>query len=137
MKQLKTGIMSKLVDYPTLAKPIYPNCKKEPLDKLKVEIDHAHGGCSFLTGENYESGVYVFLTPCTHKNGVTRTYWDGNTHTMGYKILLKEMSRKSQKQINLAADLIIPYAQQIANYYSDGNHPAVYKFIMKLYKSEK
>jgi hypothetical protein len=56
---------------------------------------------------------------------------------MGYKIKLKEMGRKSQKQIDLAASLIIPYAQQIADYYSKGEHEAVYKFIMKLYKSEK
>lgn len=129
--------MSKLVEYPTLARPIQPKGRTEPLNKLKIEIDYAHGGCSFLTGENYESGVYVYLTPCTHENGITGTFWDGNTHTMGYKILLKEMGRKSQKQINLAADLIIPYAQQIANYYSDGNHSAVYNFIMKVYKSEK
>ena len=56
---------------------------------------------------------------------------------MGYKILLKEMGRKSQKQIDLAADLIIPYAQQIADYYSEGKHEAVYNFIKKVYSSNK
>lgn len=130
--------MIKTEDYAVLANPIYPKGgRQEPLNKLKVSIDYASGGCSFLTGDNYESGVYVYLTPCTHENGITRTCWDGNTHTMGYKILLKEMYRKSQKQINLAAELIMPHIQEIANYYSDGNHTAVYKFIMEKYNNKK
>ena len=129
--------MSKLVDYPSLKMPIPSGRKDEPLNKLKIEIDYSKDGVCYMNGEPYSGGVYVYLTPCTHENGITGTFWDGNTHTMGYKILLKQMGRRSQKQINLAADLIIPYAQQIADYYSDGNHPAVYNFIMKVYKSEK
>ena len=127
--------MVKTIDYPILKTPIKGG--RSLLDKLKIEVDYQKGGFNMLSGEYSDSGVYVYLTPCTHENGVTGTFINGDTHTMGYKIKLKEMGRKSQKQIDLAATLIIPYAQQIADYYSNGQHEAVYKFIMKLYKSEK
>lgn len=126
----------KLVEYPKLATPIDSGRSDEPLNKLRVEIDHTHGGCSFLTGEYYESGVYVFLTPCRCENGIVGTYWNGKTHTMGYKILLREMSRKSQKALERAAELILPHAQEIADRYSDGNHSIVYNYIMKLYNKK-
>jgi hypothetical protein len=121
--------MAKLIDYPTLKTPIPSGRKEEPLNKLKVEIDYSKSGVSYLTGDYYEGGVYAYLTPCRHENGVTGTFWDGKTHTMGYKILLKQMGRKSQKQIDIMADKILPYAQQIADLYSDGRHHDVVKLI--------
>ena len=129
--------MAKTKDYPILKKPIQSGRKDEPLNKLCIEVEHQKGGWSCLTGEYSVSGVYVVLTPCRYENGIFSTFINGQMHTMGYKILLKEMGRKSQKQIDLAADLIIPYAQQIADYYSEGKHEAVYKFIKKVYSSNK
>ncbi len=128
--------MAKLVDYPILKTPIPSGRKEEPLNKLKVEIDYSKSGVSYLTGDYYEGGVYVYLTPCRHENGVTSTFWDGKTHTMGYKILLKQMGRKSQKQIDIAAERIIPLAQEIADKYSDGDHKQVYSLIKAAYNSE-
>ena len=125
------------IAYPILKEPIASGRSSEPLNKLKVEIDYSKQGWSCLCGEPYKGGIYIYLTPCRHDNGVTGTFWNGDTHTMGYKILLKEMGRKSQKQIDLARELIMPYAQQIADYYSKKMHEAVYKLIMKIYKSDK
>ena len=127
--------MVKTIDYPILKKPIAGG--HGPLDKLKVEIDYQKGGFSVLSGEYSDGGVYVYLTPCAHENGITSTYINGDLHTMGFKILLKKMGRKSQKQIDLAASLIIPYAQQIADYYSKREYDAVHKLIMKVYSSNK
>ena len=129
--------MVKTKDYQLLKTPIESGRPTEPLNKLCIEIDYLKGGWSPLTGECSPSGIYVILTPCRHENGTIGMFWNGDTHTMGYKILLKELSRKSQKQIDLAAELIIPYANQIADYYSDKKHDAVYKLIMKVYSSNK
>lgn len=125
--------MTKLVDYPILKTPIPSGRVNEPLNKLRVEIDYSKSGISYLTGENYEGGVYVYITPCRHENGVTSTFWNGETHTMGYKILLKQMGRRSQKQIEIAAERIIPLAQEVADRYSEGNHQQVYDIIKTAY----
>ena len=127
--------MTKTKDYPILKIPIPSGRKEEPLNKLYIEVEYQKGGWSCLTGESSVSGVYVVLTPCSYENGVFGTFVNGQMHTMGYKILLKEMGRKSQKQIDIAADLIIPHAQEIADYYSEGKHEDVYNFIKELYNN--
>ena len=53
----------------------------------------------------------------------------GAQHVCGYKVMLKAINRKSQKQIDIMADKILPYAQQIADLYSDGRHQDVVKLI--------
>ena len=124
--------MVKTIDYPILKKPIAGGHGQ--LDKLKVEIDYQKGGFSVLSGEYSDSGVYVYLTPCAHENGITSTYINGDLHTMGFKILLKKMGRKSQKQINIVAELIMPKAQEIADLYSTGNHIEIYNLIKEISK---
>jgi hypothetical protein len=124
--------MVKTIDYPILKNPIAGG--HGPLDKLKVEIDYQKGGFSVLSGEYSDSGVYAYLTPCSHENGITSTYINGDLHTMGFKILLKKMGRKSQKQINIVAELIMPKAQEIADLYSTGNHREVYNLIKEISK---
>lgn len=127
--------MIKTIDYPILKKPIAGG--HSVMNKLMVEIRYQKGGFGILSGEYSDSGVYVHLTPCMHENGVTGTYINGDLHTMGFKILLKKMGRKSQKQIDLAAERIIPYAQQIADYYSERDYNAVHTLIMKVYSDNK
>jgi hypothetical protein len=122
------------IAYPILKEPIASGRPSEPLNKLKVEIDYSKQGWSCLCGEPYKGGIYIYLTPCRHENGVTGTFWNGDIHTMGYKILLKEMGRKSQKQIDLAASIIMPKAQEIADLYSTGNHREVYNLIKEISK---
>ncbi len=120
-----------------LKTPIKGGHRDELLDKLKISIDYSASGVCFLDGCPYNGGVYIYLTPCSYKNGVIGTFINGEIHTMGYKILLKAMNRRSQKQIDLAAELILPYAEEIASYYSDKKHDAVIKLINKVYKSDK
>ena len=127
--------MVKTIDYPILKTPIKGG--HGPLDKLRVEVDYQKGGFGILSGEYSDSGVYVSLTPCMHENGVTGTYINGDLHTMGFKILLKKMGRKSQKQIDLASERIIPYAQKIADYYSERDYNSVHTLIMKVYSDNK
>jgi len=106
-------------------------------DKLMVEVGYELGGHNWFTGGINERGIYIYLTPCTCENGIVSHSITGKQHESGYKILLKELKRNNKNQIALASGLILPYAQQIADYYSDGQHNAVYNMIMKLYKSDK
>ena len=118
-----------------LKKPI--DTKSQVLDKLRINVDYQKGGINYFSGNINEGGVYVYITPCTHEIGVTGfavtgTVITGNQHKDSYKILLKELGRKSQKQIDLAADKVLPYAQQIADLYSDGKHQDVFKLIKSI-----
>jgi hypothetical protein len=126
--------MSKTKVYATLNNPIRV-ASGDTLKQLRVQVDYQKAGWSILSGDRSESGVYVYLTPCNNINGIIQQCITGETHTNGYKILLKQINRKSQKQIDIAADLIIPHAQEIADYYSDYKHQTVYNFIKELYNS--
>ena len=109
---------------------------EESLNKLRISFDYQKcGSINILNGEYETGGVYVYLMPCRNENGITSTVWDGKTHTMGYKICLKEMSRKSQKQIEIAASRIIPKAQEIADLYCEYKYKEVYELIMKTYNN--
>jgi hypothetical protein len=92
-------------------------------------VDYEKGGMNYFSGNVYESGVKVYLTPCTVTNGVVTCTILGAQHVCGYKIMLKQINRKSQKQIDIMADKILPYAQQIADLYSDAKHQEIVKLI--------
>lgn len=100
------------------------------LNKLRLNVDYQREGVNYFTGDYNHGGVYIYITPCTHENGITGNVITGKQHCDGYKILLKEIGRKSQKQINLMAEKVLPYAQQIADLYSDARHQDVYNLIM-------
>jgi hypothetical protein len=102
------------------------------LDKLRIKVDYQKGGINYFSGDICKSGVYVYITPCSYENGIVGQTITGKTHQDGYKILLKELNRKSQKQIDLAAGKIMPYAQQISDLYSDAKHREIYELIKSI-----
>lgn len=105
----------------------------EPLDKLKIEVDYQKGGFSVLTGEYSDNGIYVYITPCSYNNGVTGTFINGELHTMGFKIFLKGFGRKSQKQINIAAERIMPFAEEIAKLYDKKDYHGIHALVVRAY----
>ena len=104
----------------------------KPLNELRINVDYQKGGVNYFSGNYSDSGVYVFLTP-VHRDGISISQTiSGKQHVDGYKILLKQINRKSQKQIELAAAKVLPYAQQIADLYSDVKHQDVYNLIKSI-----
>ena len=118
--------------YVRLKTPIVRGIHLDTLDELRVRVDYQKGGFNYFSGDMESGGVYVYLTPVHRANGFISQTIDGKTHNMGYKILIKELNRKSQKQINIVAELIMPKAQKIADLYSTGNHREVYNFIKEI-----
>ena len=102
------------------------------LNELRIKVDYQKGGVNYFSGNYSDSGVYVFLTPVHRGNGFEGFTITGKQHNDGYKILLKQINRKSQKQIELAAAKVLPYAQQIADLYSDVKHQDVYNLIKSI-----
>jgi len=99
------------------------------LKQLRIMVDYEKGGMNYFSGNVYESGVKVYLTPCTVTNGIVTQTILGEQHACGYKVMLKQINRKSQKQIDVMAEKILPYAQQIADLYSDAKHQEIVKLI--------
>jgi hypothetical protein len=121
--------------YVKLSKPIVRN-GLDTLDELSIRIDHQKPSFNYFYGGYDKGGVYVYLTPVHRENGFVSQTIDGNTHNMGYKILIKELGRKSQKQIDIAVERIMPFAETIGEVYGEGNHQQVYNLIKNAYNSE-
>ena len=119
--------------YVKLSKPIVRN-GLDTLDELRIRIDHQKPSFNYFYGGSDKGGVYVYLTPVHRENGIVSQTIDGNTHNSGYKILIKELGRKSQKQINLVAEAVFPKAEQIADYYSERQHQAVLNLLRELFQ---
>lgn len=123
--------------YVKLKKPIIRNNKGlDDLDELRIRVEYQKGGWNIFTGDSENGGVYAYVTPVHRGNCFVSTTIDGNIHNMGYKILLKELGRKSQKQIGIAVERIMPFAEVIADNYGEGNHKQVYNIIKNAYNSE-
>jgi hypothetical protein len=120
--------------YVKLKKPIVRGQHLDTLDELRVRVSYQKGGINYFTGDIESSGVYVSLTPVHRNNGIVGQTIDGNLHNSGYKVLIKELGRKSQKQINLVAEAVLPKAEQIADYYSEGQHQAVLNLLRELFQ---
>lgn len=122
------------VQYEKLNKPIQRGSGSEPLDELKVNVDYHKGGYNYFSGDMEANAIYVYITPI-HRGDMFTTYTLlGDHHSCGYKIKLKELSRKSQKQIDLMAEKVIPHSKEIAELYSDGKHCEIFNLIMELIK---
>ena len=119
--------------YVKMKKPIV-RPQLDTLDELRVRVDYQKGGYNYYTGNVESNGVYVYLTPVHRVNGIVSQTIDGNIHNSGYKVLIKELGRKSQKQINLVAEAVLPKAEQIADYYSEGQHQAVLNLLKELFQ---
>lgn len=122
-----------------MEKKIYLNLKTpiskgngEFLNKLRINVDYQKGGINYFNGEMCESGVYAYITPCTYENGIVGQVITGDQHKNGYKIMLKQINRKSQKQIDLMAEKVMPYAGVIADLYSEGKHRDIYNLIKSI-----
>ena len=97
--------------YVRMKKPIV-RPQLDTLDELRVRVDYQKGGYNYYTGNVESNGVYVYLTPVHRVNGIVSQTIDGNIHNSGYKVLIKELGRKSQKQINLVAEAVGQHARK-------------------------
>lgn len=128
--------MVTLLEYKELKTPIPGSRPEEPLNELKLEINYQPGGHNWFNGNIDSRGVFLSLTPVHRTANSVGSFINGDLHTMGYKILLKELGRKSQKQLDIAAERIMPFAADIANLYSERKHNELFQLVKNAYKSE-
>lgn len=78
--------------------PIVPT---ENENNLCIEVLYSKGGHNWFNGDNERRGYYLHCTPTLIKNNRLSNGTEYSTSTVtlgkGYKLMLKEVGRKSQK----------------------------------------
>ena len=105
------------------------NVTDQVLDELKIDVDYQKGGINYFNGNIEKRGIYIVVKPCRRHHGIVSTMICGNRHANGYKVLIRELGRKSQKQIDFVADKVMPFAEKIADLYSEEKHNEIYDLI--------
>ena len=96
----------------------------EALDELKIRVRYDKGGyCG-------KRGVYAYITPVHREdrgNGFVSETCTllGDTHESGFKMLLRELGRKSQKVEDEIASKIEAKADEIASLWNEHKHDDV------------
>lgn len=100
----------------------------EALDELKIRVRYDKGGyCG-------KRGVYAYITPVHREdrgNGFVSETCTllGDTHESGFKMLLRELGRKSQKVEDEIASKIEAKADEIATLWNEQKHTEVANII--------
>lgn len=69
-------------------------------DELCISVGYEKGGYNYFTGKKNPRGIYLYLKPVHRSVHIEQTMLLGNMYENGYKILIKEIGRKNQKQID-------------------------------------
>ena len=87
-------------------------------NELSIEVFYSLGGMNYFSGNVSRRGVYLLLKPVGRSgNGFEESMLMGGQRECGYKILLEELPRKSQKVIDKQFTKVEPLTKQIANLY--------------------
>lgn len=109
------------------------------LDKLSVEIGYEKGGWSCFTGDLNDRGIYVYVRPTrieehefNGKTFVTRkTVISGNKKLNGFKVLIKPLTRKSEKQLDIIYNKVGKVIDEVVTAYVNEDYAKVAQLLMK------
>lgn len=84
---------------------------KEPIDwyhELEVSLSYELWGMNYFNGQSSHRWIYVHMKPAEHiTDAEGRTIWHKFTLFKWFKVLVKELKRKSAKQYKTISDLMI------------------------------
>ena len=96
---------------------------------LTIEVDYHKGGFNPFTGKQEGRGVYVLVRPSKVENGMRSFMLFGE---FTFKILVKEMGRKSQKQIDMVGERIAPHIDELVAIAETKDKHAFYDKVMSI-----
>ena len=89
---------------------------------IKVEVEYSKGGFNGFTGGQERRGIWLYICPVTlekmklgEKDYVSEQY----IAFSGKKICLRELSRKSDKQLDLIVSKVEPIAEKLATLFRE------------------
>ena len=103
----------------------------EALDELKIRVRYDKGG---YYGKR---GVYAYITPVHREKINERSVIEtctmlGDMHESGFKALLRELGRKSQKVEDELAVKVETKADEIADLWNEYKHNEIYNMLIAM-----
>lgn len=96
---------------------------------LKLQVDYELGGISYFSGSSSARGYYLYIRPVQlgkEDSYITESF---TLFGSGYKILLKQVARKSDKVYRELCQKL--NLSELANQYLQGNHEIVKAMALK------
>jgi hypothetical protein len=115
--------------------PIITGSVTSSLNYISISIEHDKGGHSWYTGEIRDTGIIFRIKPFGRHNGTCRTIIDGKKEHMGFYVFLTPCARKSPKKMQVIADKIFPYGQEIVNLFLEGKYTEIANKVITLANS--
>lgn len=100
--------MTKYFDY---------NTEGNKTQSIKVEVKYSKGGFNGFTGGQEQRGIWLYICPVTlekMKLGEMDYVSERYVAFSGNKVCLKELSRRSDKQLNELVSKVEPVAERLA-----------------------
>lgn len=114
---------------------IYKNLNKAigNFGQLKLHVAYSLGGMNYFTGNINRRGVYLHINPVN----VTKSAYGSSEESIlmgtgresGYKILLEELKRKSQKKIEEQFLKIKEVSDKIVQLYVDEKDSEIFQLV--------
>ncbi len=105
--------------------------KEESREFDVMTVGFRNSGTSFITGDEYSKGIYMTISPWTLTPSGGKQTVIGSGHSIG----LKGFSRKNEKKISEAFDLLVEKAEEILRAYKSDDKETVLKLTKEI--SEK
>ena len=105
--------------------------KEESREFDVMTVGFRNSGTSFITGDEYSKGIYMTISPWTLTPSGGKQTVIGSGHSIG----LKGFSRKNEKKISKAFDLLVEKAEEILRAYKSDDKETVLKLTKEI--SEK
>ena len=100
-------------------------------DHVKIVIDYEIGGMNYFSGSVNRRGIYIYITPVQRSEHGETVALFGNAQESGFKIMLEELQRKSQKRLDFWEAKTGGRARELAELYLAGK----YEILSQIVKS--
>ena len=97
----------------------------DSLDELKITVSYEKGGFNYWNGQEDKRGIYAYFKPIYRYNGIESCILLGDQRESGFKVFIKSLARKSQKQIDNVFSAIMPEAKHFTDLYELGAYQQI------------
>lgn len=104
---------------------------------MKISISYDKGGYNYFNSKIDRRGVYVHFKPVLRQDtGLgfrsERCTITGNVYESGFKVFLKELGRRSEKQENHFFELIEPNKEKFAQLWNEYKLNEIYDMVQTI-----
>ena len=107
------------------------------LNELRFTVDYEYGGMNYFSGQINKRGIYAYFKPVSRSNGFCSELLISDTRSAGFKVLIRELGRRSEKWENKIWEALTPYKDTFAELYNAGDYHQIANLILNTCKNLK